>query len=119
MKPLTIPDQIKLALDDIGPMSSLELRTLLVLKPTTTQRYLRILRETKQIHITRKDRQPDGTGGRFAPIYAIGEGHDARAPAVRDASERNKRYRKRHAAIISARRYPHARVTAGVWAGLL
>ena len=112
-------DQIKLALDDIGPMSSLELRRLLGLKQTTAQKYIRRLREEKQIYITRRDRQPDGMGGRFAPIYAIGEGQDSRGPVVRDASERNKRYRKRHAAILSARRYPHVRQAAGVWAGLM
>ena len=116
---MTPSDQIKLALDDIGPMSSLELRALLSMNQTMVQKYVRRLREAGEIHITRKDRQPDGTGGRFAPIYAIGEGHDALGPKVRNAAERNVRYRKRHAAIISARRYPHVRAAAGVWAGLL
>ncbi len=116
---MTASDQIKLALDDIGPMSSLELRRLLGFKQTKAQKYIRELREAKQIHILRNDHQPDGTRGRFVPVYAIGEG--AAPPQVRPVTNaiRNRRYRQRHAAIISARRYPHVRQAAGVWAGLM
>jgi len=111
--------QITTALDDIGPMSALELHRLMGITRLATNKQIKLLRDKGLIRIERYDRQPDGTQGRAAPIYGLGSEPDAQPIRAQSTRQRNQKYNRRHAALISARRYPHVRQAAGVWAGLM
>lgn len=111
--------QITTALDDIGPMSALELACLTGLVRLTVNKQIRQLRAKGEIHIARYEHQPDGQRGRLIVVYGIGGVEDAPLMPARTVKQRNRKYYQRHAALISARRYPHVRQAAGVWAGLM
>lgn len=114
--------QVKQALADVGPMSSDELSRHMGIKQAPTNKQIKQLRARREVRITRYDRQPEGTQGAqgaFIPVYALGDLPDAEQPKPQTPAKRNRKYQQRHAALISARRYPGARLAAGVWAGLL
>lgn len=106
-------------LDDIGPMSTADMARLTGRTQQSIGDSLRRLRSRRMIHIARYERQPDGHRGRCTPVYAVGDVQDAPEPRQIGVSERNKAYRRRHKALISARRYTAQRTALGVWSGLL
>lgn len=112
-------EQIKSALLAAGPMSSLELRLHLGIGWAATRNGIMRLRAKKLVRIASYQSQPDGIKGRRSPIYALGSAADAIEAPAKSAADINRDYRKRHSAVISARRYPHVRQAAGVWAGLM
>jgi hypothetical protein len=101
-----------------GPLSVREMVELLGQARVALNKSLRRLRDRKQVYICAWERQPEGHQGAFVPYYTLGDEPDAQRPKALTVSERNKEYRRRHQAAISARRYPHLRETLGVWAGL-
>lgn len=120
MKPLgALTMQVLYTLDDVGPLSSYDMALLLNRTQLSIGGSLRRLRKRKLIHITKYERQPDGQKGRCIPIYAVGDVPDAPPLKRIGVLEVNKKYRKRHAAIISARRYVTERKQLGVWGGLV
>lgn len=109
------------ALSKIGPMTSKELaRHIGISRPSIT-RNLAYLRKAgnKQVYISHYERQPSGTQGMCAAVYKIGCVVDSKKPPKKTSSLVNKDYRKRHAAVLSARRYPDYHKSLGVWGGLL
>ena len=100
------------------PASCAELATLSGWTQMMIADALRILRRKRLVYIASYERQPEGQKGRCIPIYAVGNKIDASPlPRIRK-SLIDKRYRQRHAALISARRYPNVRTQLGPWAGL-
>ena len=108
---------IKQALEH-GPMSTAELCELLGQARVAINKSLRRLRNRKEVFISYYERQPEGRSGAFVPYYNLGHHYDAKQPEPLSIPERNKLYRKRHRARISARRYPKHMSALGVWAGL-
>lgn len=108
---------IKLALEH-GPLSVRELMEATGQARVALNKSLRRLRDRKLVYISAYERQPEGNQGAFVPYYTLGDAKDAPRPKALSVSERNKIYRRRHKAAISARRYPHLRESLGVWAGL-
>jgi hypothetical protein len=108
---------IKQALEH-GPLCMVELAGILKQHRSTITHPLRKLRDRKEVHVAYYERQPEGQGGAFIPFYKLGGQHDARRPAPITKQERDKTYRRRHSAIISAKRYPHHVAAMGVWSGL-
>ena len=101
-----------------GPLSMVELAQALDQGRTVITRPLRKLRDRKEVHVAHYERQPEGYGGAFIPFYALGDKQDARTPAPIPRVERDRAYRRRHKARISAKRSPHYHTSMGVWAGL-
>lgn len=105
-------------LTDIGEMSMAEMVRLTGLKHMRVQKAVRVLRDAGHMYIQRYERQPDGVKGRCTPIYVAGIGEDAKPLPRLSRKTVCKRYRERHAAIISTRRYTKQREQLGVWSGL-
>ena len=110
-------DDLIAVLTAAGPMSALELMSHMGMNRNMIS--TRVRRARPRIHIERYERQPDGVGGRCAPIYAAGVGTDAQPLKRLSRFQVTKRYRERHAAVISARRYRDYHIAQGPWAGLL
>ena len=100
-------------------MGAKELTAYLDISRWMVTRRIRNARNAKLIHITRYERQTGGVGGRAIPIYAAGKKVDAKEPKRLSKKEVNRRYRERHAIVISAKRYPDYHVNKGVWRGLI
>jgi hypothetical protein len=101
-----------------GALSTVELCETLNKERVAVNKSLRRLRDRKEVFILYYERQPEGHRGSFVPYYSLGSMRDAKKPAPLSISERNKQYRRRHKAAISARRYPHHVSAMGVWSGL-
>ena len=113
-------EAVYFALDDIGPMTTYELIRLLGRKRNSVVYTLSTLRKARRIHVCRWERQPEGTQGRMAPVYAIGNEPDVKQPNRRGPKEVSTRYRKRHATEISVRRYgDRSTKVNNIWSGLL
>lgn len=108
---------IKQALEH-GPLCMVELSEILKQHRSTITHPLRALRDRNEVYIAYYERQPEGQGGAFIPFYALGNRRNANKPTPIPRIERDRLYRKRHKAAISARRYPHHVAAMGVWAGL-
>jgi hypothetical protein len=107
-------------LRDLGPMSAKELMELTKRSRRAIWDSLVILRNAKRIHICRYDRQEDGVAGRCIPIYKVGNKPDCPKLERVSVLERDRKYRKRNKAVISAKK--RAVATGGVahvWGGLL
>lgn len=115
---MTNAEAVLHAVETVGPMSAREIGHLLGRSRASVANSIRDLRANGLIHISAYERQPDGQGGRFILIMAPGNHPDAKYPKRRSKKETDKRYRERHAAAISARRYGDHR-GLGVWSGLL
>lgn len=103
-------------LNCIGPMSRAELQTMLNINDQNALTVISRLKVEGQLRIVKYER-PEKNGS-FIPFYGAGGGKDANKPKPQTKEEIGKRYNKKHAAIISARRYgDHKKL--GVWSGLL
>lgn len=111
--------QITDSLLNIGPMTAFELHVHIGLRRLTTNQQIKLLRNSKSIHITRYDRQPEGVKGRCSPVYALGDLPDAEPLKRVSKKITNQRYTTRYAAVISTKRYSKKRNALGVWAGLI
>lgn len=101
-----------------GPLSTQELCAMLNQARVAVNKSLRRLRDRREVFIGSWERQPEGHQGAFVPYYKLGNHQDVKRPEPLSVSERNKLYRRRHKARISARRYPHHVSALGVWSGL-
>jgi len=95
------------AIRNEGPMTSAELSEYLDVSRPRISGAIVIMREygTKFLRIVGYRRQR-GTGGREAPIYALGPGTDAPRPVMNSLEENRKRqarYRKKYRLILRLR----------------
>lgn len=92
MARLTLP-AAKLILRELeyGPANIHKLISVIRLAENTTRAYLRELRGANKIHICRYERLPNG----FRPVYALGEGKNARLPKPITKAEMQSRFRKK------------------------
>lgn len=70
-----------------------------------------------RIHIARYEQQV-GQGGRATPVYAIGDFEDAQEKRL-SSKARNKRYRERNKAVITARNRVRNNSNFNFWGGLI
>lgn len=101
--PPTAMRAIIAALENVGPMTAAEMRRFLDRSYSAVYKPLSTLRTRKIVRIDSYQAQ-DGKGGRRAPVYALGSAPDAVEPPADSVSERNKKYTKRHVAVLAARR---------------
>ncbi|CAB5219060.1 hypothetical protein UFOVP229_24 [uncultured Caudovirales phage] len=99
-------------------MSTLDICMLLNQARVAVNKSLRKLRDRNEVFISFYERQPEGRTGAFVPHYNLGKHQDAKKPTPISKAERDKAYRRRHKARISAKRYPHHVSALGVWSGL-
>lgn len=60
-----------------------------------------------------------GLRGQATALFVLGKGRNAVKPTKKDVNQRNREYRKRHAAIIESRRPGKRKLALGPWSGLL
>lgn len=111
--------QVIAALETIGTMSTTDICQITSLGRSGVQEQLRNLRAKKLVYIAHYERQPPGHPGGMVPVYALGNRPDTPKPKAKTRAQICRDHYARHTAIISARRYPNARQSAGVWAGLM
>lgn len=118
--PPTAMQAIIAALESVGPMTAAEMRLFLNRSYSALYVPLTRLRNRKVVRIASYQAQ-DGKGGRRAPVYALGSEPDAIEPPRASVSARNKKYTKRHSAVLAARRRVRrgTHVEANPWQGLV
>ena len=117
--PPTAMQAITEALERVGPMTAAELRQLLDRSQSAVYKPLKRLRDQKVVRISKWVPQ-ETTGGRRSPVYALGRAPDAVEPPAATSNERNRKYNRRNAARLAAKRRLRAG-TADVnpWRGLV
>jgi hypothetical protein len=116
--PPVLMQAIIAALENVGPMTMVELALHRGCGRRTLYDSLRVLRFRRIVHVSAY--RPPVRAGRWPPVYALGNKDDATEPLGVSAEARNKKYRKNSPALVAAARNKHRGVKIDhPWKGLM